>query len=93
MLRGKGAVIIHPGLISSEQFAQRSFRIWGKLLRACGKPGARLRRIVLVLYVAFLVAVLLTVVPIVFVLKTLLSLLARERIAEQRNYFAAPSGE
>jgi len=93
MLRGKGAVIVHPGLIGSEQFAQRSFRIWGSWLRACGKPGSRLRRVVLGVYVAFLVAVLLTIVPMVFVLKTLLSLLTRERIAEQRGYFAAPSGE
>jgi len=93
MLRGTGAVIVHPGLISSEQFAQRSFRIWGKLLRACGKPGAPLRRVVLFLYVVFLVAVLLTVVPLVFVLKTLLSWLTREQIAQQRKYFAAPSGE
>ena len=93
MLQGTGAVIVHPGLIGSEQIAQRSFRIWGKLLRACGKPGSPLRRIVLALYVVFLVAMLLTVVPLVFVAKTLLSSLTRQHIAEQRRYFAAPSGE
>ncbi len=93
MLWGMGAVIVHPGLISSEQIVQRSFRLWGKLLRACGKPEALLRRLVLALYVVFLVAMLLTVVPVVFVLKTLLSPLTRKRIAAQRGYFAAPSGE
>lgn len=93
MLWGMGAVIIHPGLISSEQVVQRSFRLWGKLLRACGKPGTPLRRVVLGLYVVFLVAMLLTIVPVVFVLKTLLSPLTRKRIAQQRQYFAAPSGE
>jgi len=93
MLGGMGAVVVHPGLISSEQIAQRSFRIWGRLLRACGKPGSPLRRVVLGVYVVFLVAMLLTVVPLVFVLKTLLSLVTRKHIAEQRNYFAAPSGE
>ena len=93
MLRGLGAVVIHPGLISSEQIVQRSFRIWGKLLRACGKPGSPLRRAVLGLYVVFLVAMLLTIVPVVFVLKTLLSPLTRNRVAAQRNFFAAPSGE
>jgi hypothetical protein len=90
---GMGAVIIHPGLISSEQLVQRSFRLWGALLRACGKPSSMLRRMVLALYVVFLVAMLLLVVPIVFVLKTLLSPLTRQRIAGQRRYFAAPSGE
>lgn len=93
MLWGMGAVIIHPGLISSEQIVQRSFRLWGKLLRACGKPASSLRRMVLALYVVFLVAMLLTIVPVVFVLKTLLSPLTRKRIAQQRQYFAAPSGE
>ncbi|MGE0115917.1 MAG: dialkylresorcinol condensing enzyme [Steroidobacteraceae bacterium] len=93
MLWGMGAVVIHPGLISSEQIVQRSFRLWGALLRACGKPESPLRRLVLALYVIFLVAMLLTVVPVVFVLKTLLSPLTRKRIAEQRRHFAAPSGE
>jgi hypothetical protein len=93
LLQGLGAVVIHPGLITSEQVITRSFRVWGKLLRACGRPEAPLRRLVLALYVAFLVAMLLTVVPVVFVIKTLLSPLTRRRIAVQRVYFAAPSGE
>ncbi|HEX2584502.1 MAG TPA: dialkylresorcinol condensing enzyme [Steroidobacteraceae bacterium] len=93
MLSGLGAVTVHPGLISSEMIVRRSFRMWGKLLRACGKPGAALRRVVLGLYVVFLVAMLLTIVPVVFVLKTLLTPLTRKRIARQREYFAAPSGE
>jgi hypothetical protein len=93
MLQHLGAVVIHPGLISSEQIVQRSFRLWSTLLRACGKPQSPLRRLVLALYVVFLVAMLLTAVPVVFVLKTLLAPLTRGRIAAQRQYFAAPSGE
>jgi hypothetical protein len=91
--KGLGAVTVHPGLISSELIVQRSFKLWGALLRKCGKPGAKLRRAVLGLYVLFLIAMLLTIVPVVFVLKTLLSPLMRARIARQRDYFAAPSGE
>ena len=93
MLKGLGAVIVHPGLITSEMIVKRSFRLWGALLRTCGKPGTFLRRLVLGFYVLFLVAMLLTIVPVVFVLKTLLSPLMRARIAQQRQYFAAPSGE
>lgn len=92
-LKGLGAVTVHPGLITSELIVRRSFRLWGALLRKCGKPGAKLRRVVLGLYVLFLIAMLLTIVPVVFVLKTLLSPLMRARIAQQREYFAAPSGE
>jgi len=73
MLRGLGAVIVHPGLISSEMIVRRSFRLWGALLRSCGDQQASLRRVVLALYVLFLVAMLLTIVPVVFVLKTLLA--------------------
>lgn len=93
MLQGLSAVVIHPGLISSEMIVRRSFRLWGALLRACGDPQSALRRIVLGLYVVFLVAMLLTIVPLVFVLKTILAPLTRARIARQRAYFAAPSGE
>lgn len=93
MLQGQGAVTVHPGLISSEMIIRRSFHLWGALLRRCGKQGAPLRRVVLGLYVVFLVAMLLTVVPVVFVLKTVLSPVTRARIARQREYFAAPSGE
>ncbi len=93
LLWGMGAVRVHPGLIASEQVVQRSFRVWGRLLRLCGKSGTPLRRVVLALYVVFLVAMLVTVVPIVFVLKMLLAPLTRKRIQQQRAYFAAPSGE
>jgi len=93
MLSGLGAVTINSGLISVEMVGRRSFRLWGKLLRACGKQGATLRRIVLGFYVMFLVVMILTIVPVVFVLKTLIAPLTRNRIARQREYLAAPSGE
>lgn len=93
MLQGLGAVIVHPGLISSEMIVRRSFRLWGALLRRCGSPHSPLRRVVLALYIVFLVAMLLTIVPVVFVLKTLLAPFTRTRVAHQRQYFAAPSGE
>lgn len=93
MLQGLGAVTVHPALISSETIIRRSFRLWGALLRRCGDSTSKLRRVVLALYVVFLVIMLLTIVPVVFVLKTLLSPFTRARIARQREYFAAPSGE
>ena len=93
MLGGLGAVVIHTGLIASEQLVQRSLRLWSILLRRCGRPSAPLRRFVLALYVLFLVVMLLTAVPIVFTLRTLLAPLSRRRVVRLREYFAAPSGE
>ncbi len=93
MLKGLGAVTINERLIASEKIARRSFVIWGKLLRALGDATSPLRQTVLCLYIIFLVAMILTVVPISAVIKRLLAPFTRARIAQQRQYFAQPSGE
>ncbi len=93
MLEGLGAVNINERLIASERIATRSFRIWGGLLRLLGKPGKLLRRSVLVLYIIFLITLILTVIPVSAVIKRLLAPLTQKRIASQRQYFSAPSGE
>jgi hypothetical protein len=93
LLTGLGAVKINERLIASERIGHRSFRIWGRLLMALGPPGSWLRRIVLCLYVAFLATMILTVAPITALIKRLLTPWTRARIARQRAYFAAPSGE
>ncbi len=93
MLAGLGAVTVNEKLIASERIAIRSFRIWGSLLRLLGKPGSPLRRLVLVVYILFLVTMILTVVPVTALLKALFKPLLRERIAAQRRYYSAPSGE
>lgn len=93
MLRGLGAVTVNERLIASEKIARRSFVIWGRLLRAIGEPASPLRRFTLCFYILFLVAMILTVVPVSAVVKRLLAPLTRDRIARQRATFAAPSGE
>lgn len=93
MLTGLGAVSIAEGLIDSEKVAKRSFKLWGALLRACGKPGSIARRLVLVVYVAFLFTLIVTVIPLLAIIKRLIKPLARARIARERAYFAGPSGE
>ena len=93
MLSELGAVSIFEGLMSSEKVARKSFLIWGRLLRACGKPGAPLRSVVLVLYVAFLFTLICTVVPLLAIIKSLIKPLAKASIARQRAYYAEPSGE
>ena len=93
MLQGLGAVAINERLIASERIALRSFRLWGALLRALGKPGKPLRRTVLVAYIIFLLTLILTVVPISAVIARLMTPLRRQHSADQRQYYAAPSGE
>lgn len=93
MLNGLGAVRIQPQFIAPETIARRSFRIWGKLLRKLGPPSAITRRIALSCYLAFLLTMICTVVPISTVVKRLLAPLTRARTQRLRATFAAPSGE
>jgi hypothetical protein len=93
MLTGLGAVHVREGLIESEKTIKRSFRLWGALLRSLGKPDALARQFVILIYFLFLFIVILTVVPILAVIKMILKPLAKAGIAKQREYFAAPSGE
>lgn len=93
MLAGLGAVKINEQLIASEAIAKRSFKLWGGLLRALGKPSSPIRSAALFFYFVFLLTLILTVVPISAVIKKLLSPLTRAGIARQKAYFAAPAGE
>jgi len=93
MLTGLGAVEISEGLMASEKIGKKSFRLWGGLLRALGGPRSWPRCFVLVLYFFFLLTLILTVVPLSALLKKLFAPLTRKKIAQQRAYYAAPSGE
>jgi hypothetical protein len=92
LLSGLGAVKVIPGYITGEKIAHRSFRLWGGLLRAIGKPGNPLRRLVLVVYIAFLVTMILTVMPVSIVARILLRPLLRKRLDAEVARLEAPSG-
>jgi hypothetical protein len=92
LLSGLGAVTVNPGYIASERIVHRSFRVWGRLLRAIGKPGHRARRAVLVLYVLFLITMILTVMPLGIVIRALLRPLMRARMDREVARLEQPSG-
>ena len=58
LLQGLEAVRIDTRLIASEKIGNRSFMIWGKLLRKIGPQGDPLRRLVLLIYAVFLVTMM-----------------------------------
>jgi hypothetical protein len=93
VLQGQGAVQINDGLIASEIIATRSFFIWGKLFRAIGGPDALFRKLLVWVYAAFLLLMILTVVPISAMVKALFAPLMRKRISQQKEHYALPSGE
>lgn len=92
LLAGLRAVDANPHLLVSEKAATRSFHLWGKLLRAVGSPGQWRRYPVLALYIAFLVTLVLTVVPVSLFVQALLRPFTRARFARLKTRFDAPSG-
>ena len=93
MLHGLGAVKINTNQIASEKIATRSFYLWGKLFLLAGKPGALARHLLALVYALFLILMILTVVPLNYLLKKLFAPLLAARNDRLRRYFAQPSGE
>lgn len=93
MLQGLGAVEVNEKIIASEKIAHRSFKLWGRLLLSLGSQASPVRKGMIFVYFTFLVIMLLTVVPLNALIKRLLAPYTRERIEQQKTYFAAPSGE
>lgn len=92
MLTGLKAADSDPGLLFSEKAGTRSFYLWGKLLRAVGEPGQFRRRPFLILYVIFLIALILTIVPVSLMLQALLRPFLQRKFAALKKKFDAPSG-
>lgn len=92
VLTGLGAVKVNPAYIAGERIAHRSFQIWGRLLRAIGPGGHPLRRLALVVYAVFLVAMILTVLPVSILLRASLRPLLRRRLDAEVARLEAPSG-
>ena len=92
LLNGLRACDTDPNLYLSERAGTRSFYLWGKLLRAVGKPGQLRRRPFLLAYVIFLVLLIVTVVPLSLTLQTLLRPLLSRRLTALKKRFDAPSG-
>ena len=89
---GLEAVKVNPRYIAGEKIAHRSFLIWGRLLRKLGQQGTRPRRLVLVIYILFLIAMILTVMPIGIIVRALLRPLMRKQLDEQVRKLELPSG-
>jgi len=92
LLSGLGAVKVMPGYIAGEKIAHRSFMIWGRLLRAIGRPGNPMRRMVLVVYILFLITMILTVMPLSILVRLLLRPVMQKRLDAEVRRLEAPSG-
>ena len=92
LLAGLKAVEADPKLYFTEKAATRSFYIWGKLIHAAGQPGKWIRKPIVFIYVIFLVALLVTVLPVSLMLQALIRPLLKKRLARMKDDFELPSG-
>lgn len=92
LLVGLGAVQADPRLYVSERAGTRSFYLWGRLLMAAGRPGSWQRVPLLVLYLVFLIAMIIALVPTSLALQALLRPFMHKWLAKMKIQFERPSG-
>ncbi len=92
VLSGLEAARADEGLIMSERIGQRSFRIWSRLVGGAGPKGSWRRRFALAAYLAFLLVMIVTVVPISLMARKALRPVLARRLTELRQQHEAPSG-
>ena len=92
MLTGLGAVNADVALIQSEKIGYRSFRIWGKILRTLGDQDSIPRKSVLILYIVFLVSAILTIVPLILLVRKCMGPFLKARHQRLKTAFEKPSG-
>ncbi len=92
MLKNLGAVSVNGKLIATEKIANRSFKIWSKLIKFAGKKYSFGRKVVITIYVIFLLLLIFTVIPINILARKLLSVFQKDKIKAMEEYYELPSG-
>jgi hypothetical protein len=92
LLQGLKAVEVDIKLIKSEKIGNKSFLIWGKLIRKIGNFGDKKRRVVVMIYLVFLILMILTVVPINMIVQTILRKLNKNSVLKEKEFYELPSG-
>lgn len=92
LCEGLGAVNVDEKLIRSEKIGARSFTIWGKMIRSFSKQGELKRHAFIALYTLFLVAMIITVVPLNMLIQTLYRKINKTAVEEEKAFYELPSG-
>ena len=92
LLKNLGAVNIDGKLIATEKIANRSFQVWTRLIKFSGKKYSVGRKISITVYVAFLITLLLTVVPLNIIARKILNLVRKNNLNSLEDYYELPSG-
>lgn len=92
LLKNLGAATVNGKLIATEKIADRSFKIWSKLIKASGKKYSFGRKITITIYVTFLITLILTVIPINIITRKILNIFQKEKLKTMEEHYELPSG-
>ncbi len=92
MLKNLGAVNVNAKLIATEKIANRSFLVWTKLIKLSGKKYSLGRKVTITIYVAFLVLLVLSVVPLNIIARKILNIFQKEKLQAMEEHYEFPSG-
>lgn len=92
MLKNLGAVTVNGKLIATEKIADRSFKIWSKLIKLSGKKYSFGRKITITIYVLFLLTLIFTVIPVNILARKILNIFQKEKIKAMEAHYELPSG-
>jgi len=92
LLQGLKAVEVDVKLIKSEKIGNKSFLIWGKIVRKVGEFGSKKRKVIVFIYLIFLIFLILTVVPINMIIQTIIRKINKKSIQKQKEFYELPSG-
>ncbi len=93
MLKNLNAVSVNAKLIATEKIAHRSFLVWTQLIKWSGKKYSIGRKITITIYFAFLVLLLVSVVPINILARKILNIFQKEKLEAMEARYELPSGK
>ncbi|WP_294960498.1 dialkylrecorsinol condensing enzyme [Sulfurimonas sp.] len=92
LLKNLNAVSVNGKLIATEKIADRSFKIWSRLIKASGEKYSFGRKVIISIYVCFLITLLLTVVPLNILARKILNIFQKDKLKIMEDYYELPSG-
>ncbi|MFT5835707.1 MAG: hypothetical protein ACI9RG_000600 [Sulfurimonas sp.] len=92
LLKNLNAVSVNGKLIATEKIADRSFKIWSRLIKASGEKYSFGRKVIISIYVCFLITLLLTVVPLNILARKILNIFQKDKLKTMEDYYELPSG-
>lgn len=92
LLKNLGAARVDGKLIATEKIANRSFKVWSTLIKKGGAKYSLGRKVVISIYVVFLILLLLTVVPLNLLARKILNIFRKEKLKAMEDYYELPSG-